>query len=251
MFEGKTVIISGGVGGIGFATAQKFALLGANIALGDIKSKDEAKSAILSIEKLGVKCMYTALDISNAVQVKNWIDEVHSTLGLPTLIIVNAAITRLSSFQETSALQWEGDIGVNVNGAFYMSKYATELLKENKEPGRVVFVGSWAAQHVHSHMPSYSVSKAAVQMLNKCLALELAPYGILVNEIAPGYVDAGLSGRIWDENPGRRERAAERVPTKTVITAEEVAENIIFLCNPLNRHMVGSTLLMDGGLSLQ
>lgn len=251
MFEGKTVIISGGVGGIGLATAHKFALMGANIALGDIKSEKEAEGAITAIKNLGVQCMYTALDISKADQVENWINQVHHMLGLPTLIIVNAAITRLSSFQETSALQWETDLGVNVNGAFYMSKYSTELLKQNQEQGRVVFVGSWAAQHVHSHMPSYSVSKAAVQMLNKCLALELAPYGILVNEIAPGYVDAGLSGRIWDENPGRREKAAERVPTKAVITAEEVADNIIFLCNPSNRHMVGSTLLMDGGLSLQ
>ena len=250
MFEGKTVIISGGIGGIGLATAKKFALMGANIALGDIKSEDEAQSAVISIKELGVQCVCTALDISIAEDVENWVNKVHRTLGLPTLIIVNAAITRLSSFEETSASQWEGDIGVNVNGAFYMSKYATDLLIQNEAQGRVVFVGSWAANHVHSHMPSYSVSKAAVQMLNKCLALELAPYGILVNEIAPGYVDAGLSGRIWDENPGRRERAAERIPSRQVISADEVADNIVFLCNPNNKHMVGSTLLMDGGLSL-
>lgn len=251
MFKNKIVIISGGIGGIGLATAKKFASLGAHIALADIKKKEDVNSQINEFKSFGVKCLYTCLDVSKADDVKRWIEEVEQTLGIPTIIIVNAAITRLSSFDETSATQWDSDIAVNVNGAFYMSKYATELLKKKQEKGRVVFVGSWAAQHVHSHMPSYSVSKAAIQMLNKCLALELAPYGILVNEIAPGYVDAGLSGRIWDENPGRREKAAERIPTKEVILAEEVADNIVFLCDPKNRHMVGASLLMDGGLSLK
>lgn len=251
MFKDKIVIISGGIGGIGLATAKKFAELGAHIALADIKNREEVISQINEIKDFGAKCLYTSLDISKADDVKKWIDEVEQTLGIPTIIIVNAAITRLSSFDETCATQWECDMAVNVNGAFFMSKYSTELLKQKREKGRVVFVGSWAAQHVHSHMPSYSVSKAAIQMLNKCLALELAPYGILVNEIAPGYVDVGLSGRIWNENPGRREKAAERIPTKEVILAEEVAENIVFLCNPTNRHMVGTTLLMDGGLSLK
>jgi glucose 1-dehydrogenase len=82
------------------------------------------------------------------------------------------------------------------------------------------------------------------------MAVELAKHDILVNEVAPGYVDAGLSAQLWARNPGSRERAAERVPTGNLIDAAEVARQVAHLCEPDNRHMTGSVLLMDGGLSL-
>ncbi len=87
-------------------------------------------------------------------------------------------------------------------------------------------------------------------MLCKCMALELAPHQILVNEIAPGYVAAGLSGRIWEEQPGKLEEAIARVPIKKIMTVKAVAEQILYLCHPQQEHMTGMTLLMDGGLSL-
>lgn len=250
MYKNKTVIISGGCGGIGFSTAKKFALLGANISIGDILPIEEASKKIALIENIGVKCLYTKVDISNPQAVKKWVDETENQLGTATIIIVNAAVARLSDFDNVTPDEWVKDLNINVNGAFFLSKFTTDKLKKDNKEGSVVFVGSWAAVHVHKHMPAYSVSKAALSMLSKCLALELAPHNILVNEIAPGYVDAGLSGRIWNENPGRKEIAAQKVPTKKVISAEEVADNIIFLCHPNNKHMIGSTLLMDGGLSL-
>lgn len=251
MFRNQTVIISGGIGDIGFATAKKFAALGADIALGDIKTEAECNDAIAEIEGHGVRCLYTTVDIADPQQTEDWVKRVTETLSAPSLIIANAGVTRLAGFQDISAEQWIRDMNVNLNGAFFLTKSTTQQLVSLGLPGRVVFVGSWAATHVHSHMPAYSVSKAAVSMLNRCLALELAPQNILVNEIAPGYVDAGLSGQIWEAHPGRKEKASARVPTKQVIAAEEVAEKIIFLCDPTNRHMVGTTLLMDGGLSLQ
>jgi NAD(P)-dependent dehydrogenase (short-subunit alcohol dehydrogenase family) len=87
-------------------------------------------------------------------------------------------------------------------------------------------------------------------MLCKCMALELAPHHILVNEIAPGFVNAGLSGRVWEKNPHQFAGAIEKVPIKKIISAEAVAAQILYLCHPQNEHMTGSTLLMDGGLSL-
>jgi glucose 1-dehydrogenase len=89
-----------------------------------------------------------------------------------------------------------------------------------------------------------------MRMLCKCMALDLAPTGILVNEVAPGYVDAGLSAAVWIKNPEARENAAERVPIGKLIDAADVAQQVAHLCEPDNRHMTGSVLLMDGGLSL-
>ena len=87
-------------------------------------------------------------------------------------------------------------------------------------------------------------------MLCKCMALELAPHNILVNEIAPGFVDAGLSGRSFEKNPVLKKESQEKVPIKKLISAGEVARQVVLLCHPLNEHMTGSTVLMDGGLSL-
>lgn len=131
-----------------------------------------------------------------------------------------------------------------------MTQYATNRLVQEKKPGRVVFVGSWAGHAVHAHLPAYSVSKAAVRMLCKCMALELASHNILVNEIAPGYVNAGLSGKIWEKRPDLKKQAIEKVPINRVMSAESIGRQIVQMCHPDNDQMTGSTLLIDGGLSL-
>src|SRR5690606_41685339 len=107
-----------------------------------------------------------------------------------------------------------------------------------------------AAHKVHREMPAYSVSKAAVRMLCKCFALELAPFGITVNELAPGYVQAGLSAKVWNDNPERKQEAIDKVPLKSLITVEEIAQQVLFLSDSQNKHITGTTFLMDGGLSL-
>jgi glucose 1-dehydrogenase len=189
--------------------------------------------------------------VANPEAIQHWLDDVESELGLPNLIIPNAAIVKTSSLTEISADDWNSQLNVNLNGAFFLAQNAATRLLKAQLPGRIVFVGSWAAHAPHANMIPYSVSKAGLRMLCKCMALELAPHRILVNEVAPGFVDAGLSGKIFDANPQLRKSAKEKVPNHQLITAEEVAAQVAYLCDPQNKHTVGSTLLMDGGLSLQ
>jgi len=253
LFKGQVAIISGGIGDIGFATAIALARQGADIALGDVLPSDSqiVSSRLNMIGDLGVKRTYCQVDVGDGDAVKIWARGVADTLGTAQIVVANAAIATLASMYELTPVQWKEEINTNLNGGFYLAQAATALMLDRDLPGRVVFVGSWAASHVHLHMPAYSVSKAGLSMLCKCMALELAPKGISVNEIAPGYVDAGLSGRFWREKPELRDKARERVPMRQVITAEEVADQIVFLCHPDNKHMTGTTLLMDGGLSLK
>jgi glucose 1-dehydrogenase len=146
--------------------------------------------------------------------------------------------------------EWSRELQVNLTGAFHMAQAGAARLLARQAHGRIVFIGSWAGHAPHPSIPAYCVAKAGLRMLCRCMALELAPSGILVNEVAPGYVDAGLSAKVWLTNPGARERAAARVPTGQLIAAEEVAQQVAQLCEPSNRHTTGSVLLMDGGLSL-
>lgn len=250
LFEHQAAIISGGLGDIGRATALEFARQGASIALCDLGNPDTAIDFVERIKRFGVSCRYTQADVTDPVAVRHWIDETGNSMGTPGIIIANAAMVTIAGLHKITPGQWSRELRVNLDGAFFLTQYASAKLVEQHLPGRIVFVGSWAASSVHPHIPAYSVSKAAVSMLCKCMALELAPHGILVNEIAPGYVNAGLSGRLWENNPEQLEKARLKVPVKKIMTAKMVAQQVSYLCHPRNEHITGATLLMDGGLSL-
>ena len=181
---------------------------------------------------------------------KDWVSEVENGLGIPSLIISNATTVTVKRLYELTPEEWSAELRVNLDGAFYLAQAATARLLHHRKPGRVVFVGSWAADTVHLHIPAYCVAKAGMRMLCKCMALELAPHEITVNEIAPGIVNGGLSRRVWEEQPAKRLEAQKKVPVQKLITNEEVAEQVVHLCHPGNHHITGTVLLMDGGLSL-
>lgn len=250
IFDNQIVLISGGLGDIGKAIARSFAARGASIALGDLKPEQDADMLLAELHSHGVRTHYQMLDVSSAKQVADWIGSVENNLGLPGIVIANAATVTIASVEKINSEQWASEIDINLNGSFYVTKMTAERWIEKGLAGRILFIGSWAAHAVHPNLPAYCVSKAAVRMLCKCMALELAPHQILVNELAPGYVEAGLSATIWKINPELSQQAKERVPVKKLITADEVAAQALYLCDPQNVHMTGSTVLMDGGLSL-
>ncbi|EPR67939.1 SDR family NAD(P)-dependent oxidoreductase [Cyclobacterium qasimii] len=251
-FKNHKVIISGALGDIGQSIVKAFVGKGADVALGDVKPKAEAEAFLASLKAINFEAnvLYDQVDIRDPEQVKNWVDRASGELGTLDIIIPNAATVTIKGIMDISPQEWTNEIKVNLDGAFYLSRFASEKLLEDKVPGRVVFVGSWAAETVHQNLPTYSVSKAALRMLSKSLALELAPNDILVNEIAPGYVDAGLSKQVLDGNASAKLKAIEKVPVKRIMHPDEVASSVLWLCDFDNKHMTGSTLLMDGGLSL-
>jgi NAD(P)-dependent dehydrogenase (short-subunit alcohol dehydrogenase family) len=248
--EGQVGIISGGLGDIGRAVALEFARRGADVAIGDVLDEKDAKPALRRIKALRRNCRYDRVDVRDADAVYQWVRDVEADLGLPTLIVPNAAVVNLTNILELTPKVWREELSVNLDGAFYLAQAATQRLLKKKKAGRVVFVGSWAAHAVHKHIPTYCVSKAGMRMLCQCMAAELAPHGICVNEVAPGYVDAGLSGRFFKADPELKRQSRARVPNQQLIDPEEVARQIAYLCEPESRHYVGAALVMDGGLSL-
>lgn len=250
VFKNQTAIISGGLGDIGRAIALEFAAQGAAVAIGDILPAKEAGPFLTTLRSHQIQASYTQVDVANATQVQNWVEVVANDLGTPSLIIPNAATATFASIIDMTAEQWSRELRVNLDGAFHLAQSASTRLLRHKTGGRVVFIGSWAAHRPHITIPAYCVSKAGLRMLCQCLALELAPHGILVNEVAPGYVDAGVSRRTWVHDRKIKKRAMKKVPLQKLISSQEVARQVIQLCHPHNQNMTGGTLLMDGGLSL-
>jgi glucose 1-dehydrogenase len=248
--SGNVAVISGGLGDIGRETALELARRGAEIAICDVRPELDAQAIILEIRNFGRRARYDRVDVSDAQGVTRWFDAVTADLGLPTLIIPSAAIVDVGTFPELNVEHWRRELSVNLDGAFYVAREAARRLLERGSAGRVVFVGSWAAEHVHLQIPTYCVAKAGIRMLTKCMAGALADRDILVNEIAPGFVDGGLAGKFANDDSRVREASERQIPIRRFIRPEEVARQIAHLCDPENRHMTGATVLMDGGLSL-
>ncbi len=250
LFQHQTVMVSGGLGDIGRATALLFARQGANVAIGDILPAAEANGFLNILNAYAIRSRYTQVDVTDAAAVERWVADTEAQLSVPQIIVANAAVVTLAGIQQISNQQWTRELEVNLNGAFFLTRSATARMLAHHVPGKVVFVGSWVGAVPSTRIPAYSVSKAALTMLCKCMALELASHNILVNEIAPGYVAAGLSGRIWEEHPGEFETALNKVPIKKIMSAETVAEQILRISDPGNEHITGTTIVIDGGLSL-
>lgn len=239
----QVAVISGGAGDIGRAIARRLHAQGARVALGDVLPAAKVRSRV-------AKFHYTEVDVSSVEATEAWLAQVTRDLGAPTLIVPNAAVVELGSALKTSTETWNRTLNVNLTGAFLLAQLAAKRLLAARRQGRIVFVGSWAAHAPHPNIAAYCAAKAGLRMAMKCLALELAPHGILVNEVAPGRVDAGLSKRLFDQTPGFRQRARAEVPLRSLLDPAEVADGVAYLCRPDNRQMTGAVLLLDGGLSL-
>ena len=242
-------IISGGLGEIGRAMAIEFAARGADGDVGDTRDASAAHP-LARIRGAGRRAKYDHVDVSDALAVQNWVQAVEADLGPPTLIIPNAAIVHVAPLPQLTPEVWRRELAVNLDGAFYLAHAEAQRLVALGKPGRIIFIGSWAGHAVHPPIPTYCVSKAGLRMLMKCMAAEYSPHGILVAELAPGYVNAGLSGRFFEADPGSADAARKTVPVRELIEAEEVARQAAWLCDPANRHISGTALIMDGGLSL-
>jgi len=246
----SVAIISGACGDIGRAIALELSRRGAAVGLSDIVAPEAAESLVRKVRAMGRSARYDRVDVTDALAVERWIGNVQNEVGDVKWVIASAATVTIASAMLVTPEQWRRELDINLSGSFFFARAGAASLLKAKRDGRIIFVGSWAAHAPHANLPAYSVSKAGVRMLCQCMALELAPHGITVNEVAPGYVDAGLSAAVFRENAGAREKAAQRVPIGRMMTAEDVARQVAYLCFDASPHTTGSVLLMDGGLSL-
>lgn len=249
-YKNKVVLISGGLGDIGRAMAEAFLAHQAIVCISDRFESEVAKERWPLLAGSEVSIFYDQVDMADAGQVDAWIARIQLEFGAISIGIANAACVTIKDFRTLSNEEWKNEMAVNLDGAFFLANACAKSFVNRGIAGSIVFLGSWAAHAVHQNLPAYSVSKAALRMLCQTMALEYARDGIRVNEIAPGYVNAGLSKVVWSANGELQEKARALVPLKQIIEAEEIAKQVLWICSDHCKHMTGTTMLMDGGLSL-
>jgi len=250
ILENQVVLITGACGDIGKATALAFARHCAHLALNDLGPESEAHNVIEEISQLGGKSIYISGDVSSRKAVDHLVGSTVKKFGGIDICIGNAAIVKPSSFLNTSEENWNNHLSVNLNGCFHVGQAAAKVMVASGKPGKVIFVSSWVQDVPWENLAPYCVAKSGLKMLAQCMALELAAHRITVNLVAPGFVNAGLSGRLFKENPGLIDKSIKLVPLGYLMSPEDVAAAIELLCSPGASYMTGTTLLVDGGNSL-
>ncbi|MGF7025497.1 MULTISPECIES: SDR family NAD(P)-dependent oxidoreductase [Sphingobacterium] len=249
-YKNKVVLISGGLGDIGRAMAEAFLTQQAIVCISDRFEPQVARARWPLLDGAGARLFYDQVDVADARQVDAWVQRIRQELGAISICIANAACVTIKDFSTLSNEEWKNEMAVNLDGSFFLANACAKSFVETELAGSIIFMGSWAAHAVHQNLPAYSVSKAGLRMLCQAMALEYATYGIRVNEIAPGYVNAGLSKVVWSSNAELQMKAKAVVPLGQIIEAEEVAKQVLWICSDNCKHMTGTAIVMDGGLSL-
>lgn len=253
-FLGKTVLITGGAGAIGSATAKLFLERGANLVLADIDSAklDKMKAHLSAFGEVSV----ISGDVTDETHVRKLIGYCISTYGSLGIVFNNAGIAgTVRPIQEWSSADWDHIVNVNLRSQFLVLKYAAMHMIERKT-GAIVNMGSSMSNwDVLSGGGGYVATKHAVVGLTKTAALDLAPHGVRINAICPGVIETSLGvPGLGDENTDGTSavtRFASKIPSLRIGQPEDVGEVVVFLASDSARHINGAAWLIDGGQTLQ
>lgn len=245
--QDKVSLVTGGSRGIGRATALALARAGADVAVNYRSEVDAAQQVTRSIQELGRRAVALEGDVSSEAQVKRLVEETVQSLGGIDVLVANAGVWKRAPVTEMSAAQWEETLDINLKGAFFAAKHAARFMIENKS-GRIIFISSTAGQRGEAFHSHYAASKGGIISFTKSLAPELAPHGILVNCVAPGWVETDMaSGAL---SGASRDGIHAAIPLGRVGKPEEIASAVLFLASELSSFITGEILNVNGGAVL-
>jgi len=248
-FDGRVAVVTGAARGIGFGTATRFAEEGASVAIIDL---DETAASEAAAKLPGGKHVGIGADVSNAESVDAAVTRVVEELGGIHILVNNAGITRDNLLFKMTEDDWDLVIGVHLKGAFLMTKAAQKHFVEQKY-GKILNLSSVSALG-NRGQANYSAAKMGVQGFTRTLGIELGPFGINANAIAPGFIATEMTdataARLNMDVEEFRKLNAEANPVRRVGFPEDIAAAAAFLCSDEASYITGQTLYVDGGAKL-
>ena len=256
--SGKTAIVTGGAVGIGYGIAYRLAEAGANVVIANRTSADGLHAAG-ELSSKGWKVTAISADVSVEESVKKMVDETVKRYGAVDILVNNAGVYPEIPLRQMSLSDFEKVIAINLNGVFLCTKYVSEQMIKQQKGGRIINITSVDALHPSSvGLAHYDASKHGVWGFTKNVALELAPYKIWVNAIAPGGIltpgvkklqqSIPVSGDIDVQR--MLESLIERIPMKRLGEPDDIGKVALFLASDMSSYMTGAQIIVDGGVLL-
>ncbi|MET9901230.1 SDR family oxidoreductase [Streptomyces sp. NPDC006446] len=256
LLRGQKALVTGANSGIGLATAIALGRAGADVVVNYVVGQEAAEDVVRQIQGFGVRAFAHEADVSDEGQVVGMFARMLEEFGTIDILVANAGLQRDASVTEMTLAQWHKVIDVNLTGQFLCAREATkEFLRRGVVPevsrsaGKIVCMSS-----VHQIIPwsghlNYAASKGGVLMLMQTLAQELGPHGIRVNAVAPGAIKTPINRSAW-ETPEAEQDLLRLIPYRRVGEPEDIATAVTVLASDLMDYVVGTTLFVDGGMTL-
>jgi glucose 1-dehydrogenase len=247
----KVALVTGASTGIGKAIATRFAAEGAHVAVNYRPGRQaDTEMAQREVSTFGPTSIAVAADVSNREDVEQMVEQIIGKFGRIDIAINNAGIEIKKPFLEVTDDEWNKVIAVNLFGSYVVSQVAARQMVKQGEGGKLIFISSVHEDIPFSEYTAYCASKGAVRMMMRNLAMELAPYKINVNNIAPGAIATPINQAVLDD-PTAMKMAVSEIPWGRFGRPEEVASVAVFLASDEAEYVTGSTYYVDGGLTQQ
>ncbi len=237
--SGKAAIVTGGARGIGRAEAKLFSKLGVNVVAVDLHFDfvpEEGPGKVVRLQA----------DVSDSNSADKAVSTCMNEFGRLDILVNNAAVNKGGTVLDYKTDEWDQTMGVNIEGCRNFARVAASEMKK-KRSGRIINTSSVDGIMAEPGILAYSATKGAIIIMTRCMASELAPYGITVNSIAPGWCDTPFGTGMLDV--ASRKLVENRIPLGHIAQPEEIAKGTIFLASDLSSYMTGHILVVDGGLT--
>jgi len=249
-FENKIALVTGSGRGIGRAIALHLAREGADVIVNFFRNRAPAEETAEQIRALGRRALVVKADVGEGERIETLFAEIEKEFGALDILVCNAASGYNRPVMEQKLKGWDWTMNINARAALFCAQRAVPLMQK-RGGGYIVNLSSPGSTRV---MPEYVVvgaSKAALEALTRYLAVELAPYRIVVNAVSPGIVATeALQNFAVIRESDVLTRSVQAIPAGRLVTPEDVAELVAFLCSPKAEMIRGQTIMMDGGMTL-
>jgi glucose 1-dehydrogenase len=244
---GKVAIVTGAGTGIGQSIATRLGAEGAKIIVDYVGDPAGAEQTLSAIEHAGGTGEIVQADITRNSDVHDLLDTAWQRFGSADILINNAGVEHKADFWDTTEADYDRVLNVNLRGPFFLTKEFVCRLRDAREPGRVINISSVHEDMAFPGFATYCCSKGALRMLARNLAVELAPLGITVNNVAPGAIATPINTALLDDK-SKLNALLKNIPLGRLGTPEDVAGTVAFLASEDAAYITGATFVVDGGL---